>query len=309
MIAETKKEVKKKRLKISEAPLHLMMLPGVIMLIIYDYLPMGGLVIAFQRFIPAKGLFGKQEWVGWENFTYFFNMPEFRSVISNTVSIAVAKIILGLLVPLIISLLLNEMGSQITKRSIQTAIYLPHFLSWVILGGVLMRILSPSSGIVNQFLGLFGIDPIFFLGDNRWFKLTVIVTNQWKEFGWGTIIYLAALAGIDPNLYEAAYIDGANRLQQVRYVTLPGMRYIIVLMMVMSLRGIFNAGFDQIFNLYSTAVYESGDIIDTMMYRVGLIQARYGLSTAIGLLKSIISLILISLSYHLAYKWTDYRVF
>lgn len=295
--------------KISETPLHLMLLPAVIILFVYDYLPMAGLVIAFQKFVPAKGLFGKQKWVGLDNFTYFFNMPEFERVLVNTLTIAVLKIIVGLVVPVIVALLLNELGNKFVKRSIQTMIYLPHFLSWVILGGILINILSPQSGIVNQLLGMVGVKPIFFLGDNKWFRFTLIVTHEWKEFGWGTIIYLAALTGIDQNLYEAAHIDGANRIQQTRYITIPGISHIIIMMLVMSLGKILNAGFDQVFNLYSPVVYESGDIIDTMVYRVGLIQAQFGLSTAIGMFKSVISLILISISYYLAYKTTNYRVF
>lgn len=293
-----------------EFPLHMMILPALLLIFIYRYVPMAGVVIAFQKFIPARGLFGNQEWVGWRNFTYVFNMPNFMPVLTNTLILSFSKLALGVLVPLTVSLLLNELSNQTVKRSVQTMIYLPHFLSWVILGGILVNILSPSTGLVNRFItSVFGIEPIFFLGDNKWFRFTLIVTDTWQDFGWGTIIYLATISGIDPNLYEAAIMDGANRGQQAWHITLPGMFHIIVLLMTLSLGRLLNAGFDQVFNLYSPIVYETGDIIDTLVYRVGLIQAQFGVSTAVGLFKSAVSLVLISTSYYMAYKFTDYQIF
>jgi putative aldouronate transport system permease protein len=288
----------------------MMILPALLLIFIYRYVPMAGVVIAFQKFIPARGLFGNQEWVGWRNFTYVFNMPNFMPVLTNTLILSFSKLALGVLVPLTVSLLLNELSNQTVKRSVQTMIYLPHFLSWVILGGILVNILSPSTGLVNRFItSVFGIEPIFFLGDNKWFRFTLIVTDTWQDFGWGTIIYLATISGIDPNLYEAAIMDGANRGQQAWHITLPGMFHIIVLLMTLSLGRLLNAGFDQVFNLYSPIVYETGDIIDTLVYRVGLIQAQFGVSTAVGLFKSAVSLVLISTSYYMAYKFTDYQIF
>jgi putative aldouronate transport system permease protein len=195
------------------------------------------------------------------------------------------------------------------KRSIQTTIYLPHFLSWVILGGILIDILSPSDGLANRVIKLLGFQPIFFLGDNKWFPFTMVFTDSWKEFGYGTIVYLAAITGIDPALYEAAKMDGANRWKQVVHVTLPGMKMVIVLLLVLSLGNLLNAGFDQIFNLYSPPVYQSGDIIDTFVYRIGMLDAQFGVATAVGLFKSVISLIFISVSYYCAYKFADYRIF
>ena len=191
----------------------------------------------------------------------------------------------------------------------QTLIYLPHFLSWIILGGILIDVLSPSNGIVNKVLGLIGIKPIFFLGDNTWFRITLIVTDIWKGFGFGTIVYLSAITVIDQNLYEASIIDGANRWKQTWHITLPGMRMVIVLLMLLSLGNVLNAGFDQIFNLYGPIVYETGDIIDTLVYRIGLINAQFGVATAIGLFKSVVSFIFISVSYFLAYRYADYRIF
>lgn len=293
----------------SEIPLHLMLILPVIITILFRYIPMYWNVMAFQDFVPARGLFGKQKWVGFENFVYFFNMPNFESVLSNTLIIAAFKIVLNLIVPIILALLINEIRNIVFKRSIQTIIYFPHFLSWVILGGIFMQVLSPSNGIVNNILKIIGIEPIFFLASNNWFQPIIIITDVWKEMGFGTIIYLATITGIDPNLYEASIIDGASRWRQTWHITLTGMRHIIVLLSVLSLGNILNAGFDQIFNLSSPIVYKTGDIIDTLVYRVGLENAKYSLATAIGMFKSVISLILISLSYWLSYKYADYKIF
>ncbi|GAB6928281.1 ABC transporter permease subunit [Paenibacillus sp. JCM 10914] len=293
---------------LQEMPLHIMLIPGVILTLIFSYVPMAGIVIAFQKFQPAKGVF-RSDWIGWENFEYMLNLPNFTSVLWNTVFIAVLKIIAGLIVPITAALMLNEVAKAYFKRTVQTVIYFPHFLSWVILGGIVIDILSPSSGIVNQFLGLFGIKPIFFLGDENWFPFTLVITDTWKHFGYGTIVYLAALTAIDQSLYEAAVVDGANRWKQTLYVTLPGMMPIITLMTVLSLGNVLNAGFEQVFNLYSPMVYSTGDIIDTFVYRIGLLDAQYGLATAVGLFKSVISFGLIVLSNKLASEYAGYRVF
>ncbi|GIP31646.1 sugar ABC transporter permease [Paenibacillus sp. J2TS4] len=289
-------------------PLHLMLLPGVLLVFVYCYIPMAGIVIAFQDFRPLGGLFNAR-WVGLENFEFIFNYPGFRQALWNTVYISFMKIVLGLFVPIVISLLLNEVRLQFFKRGIQTLIYLPHFLSWIILSGILIDILSPKTGIVNQSLGVFGIEPIFFLGDNRWFPITLVISDVWKEFGFSTIIYLAALTSISPTLYEAAVMDGAGRWRQTWYITLPGMRPIIVLMVTLSLGNVLNAGFDQVFNLYNPIVYESGDIIDTMVYRFGIVDAQYSVATAMGLFKSVVSFVFISSAYWLAYRFANYRIF
>ena len=286
------KSIRKKGAFKRELPLHLMLVPGIIFTIIFCYIPMAGMVIAFEKFIPAKGLFGDQKWIGFDNFTYLLNMPGAMSALKNTVVIAFFKIILGLIVPISVAILLNEVRSNKFRRTVQTAIYLPYFLSWVVLGGVMIDILSPSSGIVNQALGFLGIKPIFFLGSNKWFQPTIVMTDIWKGFGFGTVVYLAAITGIDPSLYEAATMDGAGsyRLGSI-------------------LGNGLNAGFDQILNLYSPQVYETGDIIDTFIYRIGLIDAQFGPATAMGLFKSAVSCLFISVSYHVAYKFFDYRIF
>jgi len=291
-----------------EVPLYLMVFPGSLVVLIYAYGPMFGIVMAFQRFLPSKGFF-KSSWIGFKNFEYILNMPGIFRVLWNTLFIAVMKIIFGLLVPIVFALLLNEVKSKKFKRIIQTMVYLPYFLSWVILGGMLIDILSPSYGIVNQFLTGLGMEPVFFLGDNRIFPYAMVVTDVWKNFGFNTIIYLAALAGINPELYESSLMDGANRWRQTWNITFPGMLPIIILVAVLSLGNVLNAGFDQIFNLYSPQVYKSGDIIDTMVYRVGFVNAQYSVSAALGLFKSLVSFILIVFSYKLADKVAGYKIF
>lgn len=292
-----------------ELPLHLMILPGVAALFIFSYIPLYGIFIAFQNFNPAKGLFGDNPWIGLENFKYVFSLPNTGRVFANTLIIAILKIIIGTLVPIIVSLMLNECRNVAAKRTIQTAIYFPYFISWIILSGILLDILSPSNGIVNDVIKLFGGEPIYFLGDNRYFQGTLVVSDVWRNFGYNSVVYLAAITGIDMALYEAAAIDGANRWQQTWHVTLPGMATIVILMVILNMGNLLNAGFDQVFNLYSPQVYETGDIIDTMVYRLGLEQAKFGPSTAVGLLKSVVSFILISSAYLIAYKKFDYKIF
>lgn len=291
-----------------ELALYLMLLPAVVLMLIYAYGPMVGIVIAFQRFLPGRGLFGSP-WVGLDNFRFMFNMPTIFQVVWNTIFISSMKIIAGIMVPVTVALMLNEVQHKTFKKSVQTIIYLPHFLSWVILSGILIDILSPSEGVVNFLLGFFGFESIFFLGDDKVFPYTLVVTDVWKSFGFGTIVYLASLTGIDPTLYEAAVADGANRRQQAWHITLPGIKSTIILLSTLSLGNILNAGFEQVFNLYSPVVYKSGDIIDTLVYRTGLVNNQYGVATSVGLLKSVVAFILIGTSYKIAQKAAKYNIF
>jgi putative aldouronate transport system permease protein len=289
--------------------LHAMLLPAVIIVFIFQYIPMFGLVMAFQDYEPWLG-FLRSPWVGLEHFKTMFEYEDARQVIWNTLVISTLKIIFNLVVPLVFALLLNEVYIMKFKRTVQTIVYLPHFLSWVILGGILIDMLSPEGGIVNRVLvSLFNIEPIFFLGDNSWFRTVVVVTDVWKECGFNTIVFLAAITSINPTLYEAAIVDGANRWQQTIYVTLPSMLPIIIVVGTLSLGNILNAGFDQILNLYNPLVYKTGDIIDTYVYRVGLLNGDFSYGTAVGLFKSIISFILVVTGYRLAYKYANYKVF
>lgn len=286
---------------------HIMMLPSMILLLIFSILPLSGILIAFEKYIPAKGIF-RSKWVGLANFEYMFQIPDSAQVLTNTLIIAISKIILNLIVPILVALMLNEIRTRWFKRTVQTVIYLPHFMSWVILGGILSNVLS-LDGIVNQFIQLLGMEPVIFLANNKTFRAVMVITDVWKEFGFGSVVYLAAITGINANLYEAAAIDGANRLQRVWHVTLPGIIPTIVLMATLSLGNLLNAGFEQIFTMYNPMVYSTGDIIDTYVHRTGLVNAQYGLATAVGLLKSLVSMILIAGSYKLAEITVDYRIF
>ena len=289
-----------------EYPLHLMLLPALILVFIFSYTPMYGIIIAFQRFNVAAGF--NSPWVGFDNFQRLFSQPNFVRTISNTLFIAGWKIVLMIIVPVFFALLLNEIRNTFFKRLFQTVVYMPNFLSWVILAGVMLQLLH-TDGIINQFLGIFGVEPIWFLGDERVFPWTMIFSDVWRSFGFGTVIYLATLTSIDPGLYEAATMDGAKRFKQTIYITLPMMMPIIMLMTILSLGNVLNAGFDQIYNLYSPIVYSTGDIIDTYIFRIGLEEAQFSLGAAVGLLRAIISGILIAVSYYLADRFAGYRVF
>lgn len=290
-----------------EFPLYIMLIPAVILVAIYSYGSMAGASIAFQKFVPTNGLFGSP-WIGFDNFKNLFTMPNIWQVVWNTVSISICKMIGGVIVPVMFALLLNEVSKTWLKRGLQTMVYLPHFLSWIILAGIFADVLS-KDGIFNSILANIGIGPIFFLGDQKWFPVTMVVTDIWKGFGFGSVIYLAALTGIDPSLYEAAEIDGAGRVKQTIHITLPGILSTIILMTVLSMANILNGGFDQIYNLYSPSVYATGDILDTFVYRLGIESAQYSLATAAGLFKSGVSLVFVVASYALADKFAGYRIF
>ncbi|MBC8080772.1 MAG: sugar ABC transporter permease [Gorillibacterium sp.] len=288
---------------------HLMLLPAVVFILIFAYVPMGGIIMAFQDYKPWLGIF-KSKWVGWDNFQTMFQRPDSQQVIVNTIVIASLKMTFGLFVPIVFSVFLNEVRHVFFKRVIQTLVYLPHFLSWVILGGILIDILSVNSGLINQLItSVFHIEPILFLGDNNWFLFTVILTDIWKEFGFSTIVFLAALTSINPSLYEAAEVDGATRWKQTLYITLPSLLPITVVVGTLSLGNILNAGFDQIFNLYNPLVYQKGDIIDTFVYRISILNGKMGFGTAVGLFKSFVGTILIVTAYRIAYKVANYKIF
>lgn len=302
-------------LKSDQWMFHLMLFVPVVILFIYNILPIpAGILMAFQDFKPGKGFFGS-DFVGFANFKKLFILPDTLPAMRNTVMIAVWKIVGNLVIPVGFALLLNEIRVKWFKKTVQTITYLPYFLSWIILGGIMIKFLSPGSatqapGFLNTVLVNMGIieEPVYFLGTNSTFRWTIIVTDIWKNFGYNTIIYLAALTGIDPTLYEAATMDGAGRIKQTIHVTLPGIAPFSALMTILSIGNVLNAGFDQIFNLYSPAVYETGDIIDTLVYRLGLINQQYSLSAAVGLLKSVVSCVLVLLGYKLADKYAGYKV-
>lgn len=290
-----------------QLPLHLMILPAIVVTAIFAYVPLFGLVMAFQDYVPALGFFGS-EFVGFENFVRLFNTRGSGRIIWNTFYISFLKMVAGQVVPILLALLLNEITCSPLKRSVQTILYLPYFLSWVILGGILKDFLA-LDGLLNQMLGVVGIGPIAFLGSNDVFPYTLVVTDLWQNAGFNTIIFLAAITNVNPDLYESAKVDGAGRFRCCIHVTLPAMVPIIVLSCTLALGNLFQAGFDQVYNLYNVSVMESGDIIDTFIYRIGIKSQQYSLGTAIGLFKSVISLIFVSASYYMAYKFSDYRIF
>ncbi|MCR2802582.1 ABC transporter permease subunit [Paenibacillus sp. SCIV0701] len=302
------KQAQRSKEKLSRTwPLHLMLLPAAIVTLIFAYVPMGGLVMAFQDFKPKDGIFGS-EFIGLEHFRFMFEYPDSKEVIWNTLIISGLKIIFGLIVPFVFAILLNEIRKMLFKRVVQTLVYLPHFISWVILGAILTDMLG-SKGIVNTTLNALGMETIPWLADGDWFRFTVVVSDIWQNFGFNTIVFLAALAGVNPSLYEAAEVDGANRWKQTVHITVPAMIPIAVVVGTLSLGNILNGGFDQIFNLYNSLVYDKGDIIDTFVYRTAILNGQYSFGTAVGLFKSVIGLILIVFAYRLAYKYAGYRIF
>lgn len=298
--------MKRKRLK-TQSYYHFMLLPGMILLLIFAIIPMFGTIIAFQNYIPSKGILGSA-WVGLDNFKRLFMLPDFRQILGNTFFIAIGKLVLGTVGSIVFALLLNECRMVRLKKTVQTAVYLPHFLSWVILAVMFSNLFS-LTGVVNQIVTFFGGEPTMFLISNKWFRPLMILGETWKEFGYGAIIYVAAMTGNDPTLYEAAGMDGAGRWKRMLHVTLPGIIPQVVLMTILNIGQVLNAGFDQIFNLYSPLVYETGDIIDTYVYRVGMINQQFSLATTVGLFKSVISFILLFGAYKLADKRLGYKVF
>ena len=290
-------------------PYHLLLLPGLAIIFIYTILPFFGNVIAFQDFKPIKGFF-RSTWVGLENFQYMFRLKDTGRIFMNSLSIASGKLILSLIVSIAFSILLFEGRGVRTKHAVQTICFLPHFLSWVILANIFKNLFG-DTGLFNTLLKQLGLakDAVNFLGSNHIFPQLLIGTDVWKEFGYGAIIFIAALAGINPELYEAADIDGASRMQKIWHVTLPGIVVTIVLVATLNLANVLNAGFDQVYNLYTPVVYESGDIIDTYVYRMSFVNAQYSVATAFGLLKSVLSFILIASSYWMAKKFAGYRLF
>ena len=290
----------------NQSPYHLMMLPGMIFLLVFSIIPMFGIVIAFEKYIPTKGILHSQ-WVGLSNFLFIFQTPASMQIFLNTIILALLKMLTGLVVPLGYALLLNEIKTIGYKRSIQTIIYLPHFLSWVILANIVLSMVA-LDGTINKLVGLLGIPPTFFMINPGWFRPIVVVSDIWKEAGFGTILYMAAITAINPSLYEAAVIDGAGKWGRMWNITLPGILPTIILLATLSLGRILDAGFDQVFNLYNPLLYSTADIVDTFIYRVGLLNAQYGLATAVGMIKSVISFSLIMISYALASKYANYRI-
>ena len=288
--------------------LYFLMLPTLIYFLIFKYGPLWNAQIAFKDFKPLLGVMGSP-WVGFKHFETFINSFYFADLIKNTIIFSLAKLLLGLPIAVICAIALHETWLARFRTFVQTAIYLPHFLSWVIMFGVLLVILSPGNGLLNEVIKKFGGDPIPFLTTPDTFRWVVIFSDIWKETGWSTILYLAALLGISPDLYEAAAVDGATPLQRIWYISIPGILPVIVLVTLLRMGHILEAGFNQIFVLYSVPVYSVGDIIDTWVYRQGILQFQFSLATAVGFFKGVIGLVLILVANRVAKRVADQGLF
>ncbi|MGZ9585554.1 ABC transporter permease [Paenibacillus marinisediminis] len=283
----------------------LLFLPAIAYYIIFHYVPIYGILIAFKDYRFKLGIWGSP-WVGLEHFRDLFSLPSFWEVFRNTIIISFYKLVFSFPAPIILALMLNEVRHMIFKRFVQTISYVPHFLSWVVIAGLFVQFLSPSIGPINILLKAFGIDPIYFLGDPKWFRAVLVLTEVWKSVGWGTIIYLAVLTGINPDLYEASKVDGASRMQNIRYITLPSMAPVVTIMFILAVGQIVNDDFDQVFNLYSPAVYQVGDVLSTYTYRRGLVELEYSFAATVGLFKNIIAFVLIVITNTISKKINEY---
>ncbi|OXM16326.1 ABC transporter permease [Paenibacillus herberti] len=272
--------------------MYALLLPGLLYFVIFKYVPMVYIAAAFKDYNVLRGLW-ESPWIGWQNFETFFNGVYAGQIIGNTLLISAYKLIFSFPAPIILALMLNAVTSNGFKRTIQTLTYLPHFLSWVVIYGLLVAFLAPGSGLVNQLFNTFGLERISFLTESGMIRSLIVTTDIWQSVGWGAIIYLASLAGIDPSLYEAAKVDGASRWRQLWHITLPGIRNVIILLLVLRLSAILDVGFDQIFIMLNPLNQENADVIETWVYRVGMQEGRIGLATAVGLFKSIIGFVLV----------------
>ncbi|MDG0791255.1 ABC transporter permease subunit [Cohnella ginsengisoli] len=272
--------------------LYLMLLPGLLFFVVFKYIPLYGIVIAFQDYDIFRGI-RESEWVGWATFKEVFAYSDFWVILGNTLQISVYKILFGFPAPIVVALLLNELGNRYFKKYVQTILYLPHFISWVVISGIVLTIMSPTNGVLSILYEWFGMEPKNLLADPTAFRIILVASDIWKDLGWGTIIYLAALTQVDPSLYEAATVDGAGKWKQTWHITLPGIRNVIVLLLILRIGLLMNAGFEQILVMQNSAVLEVSEILDTFVFKFGLQQGNYSFATAVGLFNSAIALVLI----------------
>lgn len=284
--------------------LYILLAIPIIYFIVFKYIPMSGIVLAFRKYDVGGSMFGS-EWVGLKYFTMFLNDPYFWKVLKNTFVLSFTSLLIGFPIPIILALMLNEVQSPMLKRSVQTISYLPKFFSTVVVVSMISIMLSPSSGVVNSFLANFGIEEIYFLKEIEWFRPVYIISEVWQFTGWNAILYIAALTNIDPQLYEAAAIDGANRWTRMLKVTIPGIMPTIAITLILSTGSILSVGFEKVLLLYNNSTMEVADVIQTYVYRMGIISSNYSYSTAVGLFQAVINLALISLVNYVAKKTTD----
>lgn len=282
-------------------------LPAVLYYLVFHYAPLYGIQIAFKDFIFRRGIWASP-WVGLTHFSDMFELISFREVFANTLIISLYKLVWGFPVPIIFALLINELRSGLFKKITQTVSYLPHFISWVILGGLFLQFLSPSLGPINQILKALGASPIYFLADPAWFRSILVMTMIWKEMGWSSIIYLAALTGVEREVYEAALADGAGRFRRMWHVSLPALIPVFTIMLIFAAGSLIQDDFDQIFNLYNASVYRVADVLSTYTYRTGLVQMNYSFATAVGLFKNLLAFALVVLTNGIARKINDYSI-
>ena len=282
-------------------PLVVMFLPAIIYFFVFKYIPIYGITLAFKDYNISKGIMGS-EWVGLEHFTKLLRSSTFTRSVRNTIIISFGKILFGFPAPIILALFLNEVKNLRFKKVVQTISYMPHFLSWVILAGIFHQFFSPSNGVINNILGMLGIEPIYFMASNEWFRTVLVATSVWQGVGWGTVVYIAAIAGINPEYYEAAECDGASRFQKMFKITLPLLAPTIAVLFILRVGSVLDAGFDQVFNLYSKGVFEKGEIIDTYVYRLGLGNMKYDQATAVGLFKNAIGFVLVVITNFVSKK-------
>lgn len=284
-----------------------MLIPGILFFLVFCYGPMYGLIIAFQDYYPLKGIDGSA-FVGLKHFKSLFTNPFFLSVLKNTLVLSLLKLLICFPAPIILCLILNEIKSVKFKKVAQSVSYLPHFVSWVVVSGIIIEFLSPSRGPVNILLQNLGFDPIFFVGDAKYFRGVLVLSDMWKGIGWGSIVYLAAVTGVDLSLYEAADMDGAGRIQKILHITLPALAPIVTVMLIMESGKILNDSFEQVYNFLTPTTYGVGDVISTFVYRMGIQNMQYSFTTAVDLFKNIISFGLVLLTNYIARRTNDYAL-
>lgn len=282
----------------------LLFMPVFLYYIIFHYVPMYGVIIAFKDYLPGQG-FIESEWVGLKWFKQFFESFYFKRLIKNTFLLSFYELLWGFPIPIIFALMLNEVQDGRFKKTAQTISYLPHFISAVVVVGMLFNFLSPTSGIVNKYVKMLGRDPILFLNDARWFRTIYVASGIWQSFGWNSIVYLAAMTSIDPQLYEAAKIDGCNRVQQIRYITIPGILPTVIILLILRVGSLLSVGYQKIILMYNPATYEVADVISTYVYRRGILDAEYSFAAAVGLFNSIVNFVFLWITNRLSKKTAD----
>jgi putative aldouronate transport system permease protein len=288
--------------------LSIMIFPAIVLKFIFQYIPMYGILISFKNFKPFLGI-AKSKWVGLDNFAYFLSDPKFWQVMKNTVILNFYHLVFAFWAPIIFAILVNEVVNLKSKKIIQTISYLPHFLSWVVVAGIVNQLLSPSEGLINIVIKALGYEPIYFMASSQYFRSVVVISDIWKGIGWGAVLYFAQIAGIDSSLYEAAYIDGASRLRQVFHITLPGMMPMIILQLLLTLSRFLNIGFENIFLLQNTMTREVSDVLSVYIYQLGLVEAKYSLTTAMGVMFSLLGFLTLTGANKLSKKISGMGLF